>query len=86
MKQLTSAVLREAATFLAPGERERDIVKLFDVKSFDFHDPDKLSQQYNDEFVSVTLLITLMMTSFHSQKAYVARCAVELNVNGSESI
>ena len=53
MKQLTSAILREAAAFLALGERERNIVKMFDVKSFDFHDPDKLSQQYNDEFVSV---------------------------------
>ena len=53
MKQLTSVILREAAAFLVPGEQERDIVEMFDVKSFDFHDPDKLSQQYNDEFVSV---------------------------------
>ena len=53
MKQLTSAILRESATFLAPGEQERDIVKVFDVKSFDFHDPGKLSQQYNYEFVFV---------------------------------
>ena len=53
MKQLTSAILRESATFLAPGEQERDIVKVFDMKSFDFHDPEKLSQQYNYEFVSV---------------------------------
>ena len=51
--KLTSAILRESATFLAPGEQERDIVKVFDVKSFDFHDPEKLSQQYNYEFVSV---------------------------------
>ena len=53
MKQLTSAILRESATFLAPGEQERGIVKVFDVKSFDFHDPEKLSQQYIYEFVSV---------------------------------
>ena len=53
MKQLTSAVLRESATFFAPGEQERDIVKVFDVKSFDFHDPEKLSQQYIYELISV---------------------------------
>ena len=53
MKQLTSVILREAATFLAPGEREHDVVKMFDGKSSDFHDPDKLSQQYKGEFVSV---------------------------------
>ena len=53
-KQLTTAILAEAAaTFLAQGEQERDIVKMFDIKSFDFHDPDNLSQQFNDEFVSV---------------------------------
>ena len=64
MKQLTSAILREAAAFLAPGKRERDIVKMFDVKSFDFHDPDKLSQQYNDEFVSVARHFNDGMLSF----------------------
>jgi hypothetical protein len=53
VKQLTSAILREGATFLAQGEQERDIVKMFDLKSFDFHDPGSLSQQFNDEFVSV---------------------------------
>ena len=53
MKQLITAILAEAATFLAQGEQERDIVKMFDIKPFDFHDPDSLSQQFNDEFLSV---------------------------------
>jgi hypothetical protein len=53
VKQLTSAILREGATFLAQGEQERDIIKTFDLKSFDFHDPGSVSQQFNDEFVSV---------------------------------
>ena len=40
--QLTSAILRETSAFLALSEQEQHIVNMFDVRSFNFQDPESL--------------------------------------------
>ena len=49
--QLTSAILRETSAFLALSEQEQHIVNMFDVRSFNFQDPESLREQYNEEFL-----------------------------------
>ena len=49
--RLTSAILRKASAFLALSEQEQHIVNMFDVRSFDFQDPESLREQYNEEFL-----------------------------------
>ncbi|CAB4039201.1 Hypothetical predicted protein, partial [Paramuricea clavata] len=51
-KQLTSAILQEAPIFLAMGEQEENVIKMFDVKSFDYHSSESLCEQSNNEFIS----------------------------------
>lgn len=64
LKQLTSAISREASTFLAQGEQEQRVVKMFDVKSFDYHNPESLSRQFNEEFVSFASHLNIGQLSF----------------------
>ncbi|CAB3977936.1 Hypothetical predicted protein [Paramuricea clavata] len=52
LNQLTSAILREAPVFLAMGEQEENVIKMFDVKSFDYHSSESLCEQNNNEFIS----------------------------------
>ena len=51
VKQLTSAILQEAAIFLALNQQEQHIVNIFDVKSFAYHNPERLREQYNEDFL-----------------------------------
>jgi citrate lyase alpha subunit len=48
LKQLTSAILRKAPIFLA---MEENVIKMFDVKSFDYHSSESLCEQNNNEFI-----------------------------------
>ncbi|CAB3979842.1 Hypothetical predicted protein [Paramuricea clavata] len=52
LKQLTPAILRAAPIFLAMGKQEENVIKMFDVKSFDYHSSESLCEQNNNEFIS----------------------------------
>jgi hypothetical protein len=46
------AVLKEAPRFLALTEQEQHIVNMFDIRSFNFHNPVSLHEQFNNAFFS----------------------------------
>jgi hypothetical protein len=52
LKQLTSAILREAPIILAMGKQKENVIKMFDVKSFDYHSLESLCEQNNKKFIS----------------------------------
>ena len=52
LKQLTMAILQEAPRFLGLSEQEQHIVSMFDVRSFDYHNPETLREQCNSDFLA----------------------------------
>jgi hypothetical protein len=64
LKQLTSSILREALSFLGMSEQETNVVKIFDVKSFNYHDERSLREQYNDNFISFARHLNMGNLSF----------------------
>jgi hypothetical protein len=52
LKQLTTAVLKEAPRFLALTEQEQHIVNMFDMRSFNFHNHLFLREQFNNAFLA----------------------------------
>ncbi|CAB4020272.1 mimitin, mitochondrial, partial [Paramuricea clavata] len=66
LKQLTSEIVREAPIFLAMGEQEENVIKMFDVKSFDYHSSESLREQNNNEFISFAKHLNLsFQVTFH---------------------
>ena len=64
LKQLTSSILREAPSFLGMSEQETNVVKIFNVKSFNYHDERSLREQYNDNFISFARHLNMGNLSF----------------------
>jgi hypothetical protein len=65
LKQLTmTAVLKEAPIFLALTEQGQHIVNMFDIRSFNFHNPVSLREQFNNEFLALASLLNNGKLSF----------------------
>jgi hypothetical protein len=52
LKQLTTAVLEKAPRFLSLTEQEQHIVNMFNIRSFNFHNPVSLREQFNSDFLA----------------------------------